>query len=268
MANNSKVKMFYENSYDENSRMERNPLEFLRCKEIINRYLSERPMEIADIGGATGVFSYWLASQGHNVHLLDLTPSHIEQAKKFGVENKITLASYNCGDARHLPYEDNFFDIVLEMGALYHLQDANDRLKCLEEARRILKPNGILICEVISKYASLVDGFKYLNINDEKFISILDGALETGLHSPGDTHYFTSAFFHSPDEIRSEFQASGFCDVDIIAVEGFANALDSDEILKNEQHAKLLLEYIKKTERIPELMGISGHFFAISHKIV
>jgi SAM-dependent methyltransferase len=139
-------------------------------------------------------------------------------------------------------------------------------LRCISEAKRILKPGGALLCEVISRYASLVDGFKYLNINDEKFIKILDNALTTGLHSPGDTTYFTSAFFHSPNDIKSEITNSGFYNVDIVAVEGFANALDSDEILKNEQQANLLLEYIRRTERVPELMGISGHFFAITHK--
>jgi hypothetical protein len=105
-----------------------------------------------------------------------------------------------------------------------------------------------------------------MNVNDESFLGILDGALATGLHSPGDTPYFTSAFFHSPGDIKNEMIASGFCDVDIVAVEGFANALDSDEILKNEKQANLLFEYIRKTERIPELMGISGHFFAIANK--
>jgi len=266
MDNNSKIKSFYQDSYDESGRMERNPLEFIRCKEIISRYLSKPSMEIADIGGATGVFSYWLASQGHNVHLLDFTPTHIKQAKEYGEKHSISLASYHCGDARHLPYDNNYFDVVLEMGPLYHLQDEDDRLRCISEAKRILKPGGVLLCEVISRYASLVDGFKYLNINDEKFIKILDNALTTGLHSPGGTSYFTSAFFHSPNDIKSEITASGFCNIDIVAVEGFANALDSNEILKNEQQANLLLEYIRRTERIPELMGISGHFFAITHK--
>jgi len=74
----AKVKAFYQKEYNEEGRMERQPLEFIRCKEIISRYLRVRPMEIADIGGAAGAFSYWLAAQGHRVHLLDLTPLHIE----------------------------------------------------------------------------------------------------------------------------------------------------------------------------------------------
>jgi len=265
-ADNSIIKTYYQNSYDENGRMERNPLEFIRSKEIISRYLSQNQMEIADIGGATGVYSYWLASQGHNVHLLDYTPSHIEQAKEYGKINNVTLKSYYCGDARQLPYDDNYFDMVLEMGALYHLQEKDDRLMCLSEAKRVLKPGGTLICALISRYASLLDGFSGYLINDEKFIEILNGELATGKHSPGNTSYFTSAFFHTQNDIKNELIASGFNDIDFIAVEGFARAVNTEEILKNEKHKKIFLEYIRRTERIPELMGISDHFFAITSK--
>ena len=266
MDNTSKIKSYYQNSYDENGRMERNPLEFIRCKEIISRYLSGAPMEIADIGGATGVFSYWLASLGHNVHLLDFTPSHIEQARQYGKKHGISLAGYHCGDARRLPYDDNCFDMVLEMGPLYHLQDKNDRLLCLAEAKRVLKPGGALLCEAISRYAALFDGFGHLNINDEKFIGILDGGLTTGKHSPGETLYFTSAYFHRPCELENELTTSGFGDIDIIAVEGFARAINVDEFLQNEERLNLLLEYIRKIERVPELMGMSDHFFAVTRK--
>jgi ribose 5-phosphate isomerase RpiB len=50
----SNIETFYQTAYDEEGRMERNPLEFIRCKEIISRYLRSGTMEIADIGGAAG----------------------------------------------------------------------------------------------------------------------------------------------------------------------------------------------------------------------
>ena len=266
MDDSLKIKSYYQDSYDENGRMTRNHLEFIRSKEIISRYLSEAPLEIADIGGATGVYSYWLTSQGHNVHLLDLTHSHIEQAKEYGKKHGVSLASYHCGDACHLPYEDSSYDVVLVMGPLYHLQNRNDRLLCLSEAKRVLKPGGVLMCALISRYASLLDGFGEMLIEDERFFKILDGGLETGLHSPGDTHFFTSAFFHTPSDITDELKTSGFDDIDLVAVEGFARAVNTDELLKNEVHTRLLLEYIRRTERAHELMGMSDHFFAITRK--
>jgi len=260
------VKAFYQTAYKEEGRMERQPLEFIRCKEIISRYLRGDPMEIADIGGAAGAFSYWLAAQGHRVHLLDLTPLHLEQAKKKGDKLHIALASYHCADARCLPFADGSLDMALLMGPLYHLQDRNDRLLCLTEASRALKPGGILLCEAISRYAALVDGFKHSDLKDSKFLALLDRGLATGRHDPGDTSYFTTAYFHTPDELAAEVAQAGFGNIELIAVEGFANAMDSHAILKDKKQGELLLEYIRRTEHVPELMGISGHFFAKAQK--
>jgi len=258
------IEAFYQTAYNEEGRMERNPLEFIRCKEIISRYLYGEPMEIADIGGAAGVFSYWLAAQGHRMHLLDFTPLHIEQAKKKGKTLGITLASYHCADARSLPFAHGSLDMALLMGPLYHLQDKTNRLQCLSEAMRVLKPGGILLCEAISRYASLVDGFKQSEIEDPKLVEIVDRDLATGRHDPGDTAYFTTAFLHTPGELEAEVALAGFKNIELIAVEGFANAMDSHAILKNKKQRELLLEYIRRTEGVPELMGISGHFIAIA----
>jgi len=261
-----KIKDFYENQYNEDGRMMRQPLEFSRCKEIISRYLRHERMIIADIGGATGVFSYWLAHMGHDVHLLDYTQSHIDQAKNKSAEVGITLSSYNCGDARQIPYQNNQFDLVLEMGPLYHLQSREDRVQCLTEANRVLKNDGVVICEVISRYANLFEGFQHNLIDDESFINILDENLSTGIHSPGDTSYFTTAYFHTKNEIINEMEDAGFIDIFVIPVEGFGSVLNIEEYFQNQRKKELLLKYIEQTEGIPELLGLSGHLMAVGKK--
>ena len=256
---------FYQNRYNEDGRMSRMPLEYLRCKEIISRYLAPA-MTIADVGGATGAFSYWLAQQGHTVHLLDYTPLHIEQAKEHGKNLGLALASCICGDARELPYADHSMDLVLLKGPLYHMQDSADRMACLAEAMRVLKVGGTLICEVISQYANVFDGFRGGLIDDERFRQILDENLATGNHNPGDTPYFTTAFFHSPELLRVELEQAGFADITLLPVEGFANALDISAYIDDESKRDILLEYIRKTEAIPSLLGIAGHFMGIAVK--
>ena len=258
---------FYQKKYNEDERMVRQPLEFLRCKEIISRYLNSENMEIADIGGATGVFSYWLAQMGHNVHLLDYTPLHIEQAKENGKKLNLELSSYTCGDARNVPYTDNRFDLVLEMGPLYHLQNKMDRMSCLLEARRSLKNGGTIICEAISRYANIFDGFRRNLIDDDKFVDILNENLKSGNHSPGNTPYFTTAFFHTPDALVEELRQAGFQDISIIAVEGIGSAFNVDSIFADQRKKNLLLKYIQETESNPDLIGVSSHFMAIGKKI-
>lgn len=268
MENNESVYDFYESNFDEANRFKVNQLEFIRSQEIIKRFLTPSPMLIADIAGANGFYSFWLAEKGHHVHLLDLSSKHIEQARQRGQQSAFKLQSYTCGDARKLPWDSNTFDMVMLMGALYHLQESVDRMQCIEECLRVLKPGGVAIFTYISRSASLVDGYKYQFINDPVFQRIVETDLLTGNHeNPYDTpNYFTTAFFHTPSLIMQELQQTGFQDIRLFAVEGFASIIDTDEIMQIEDKKALLLKYLRLTEEFPELLGISSHLLAVARK--
>lgn len=259
---------FYEKQYDEDSRFTPNPLEFIRSQDIIKRFATKPKMVVADIAGATGPYSYWLAEQGHEVYLLDLSDKHIELAKAYGQRRGVKLSSFACGDARKLPYEDDKFDMTLNMGALYHLQKSSDRMKCINECYRVLKPDGMAIFAYISRYASLVDGYKYRFVDDSDFQRILETDLQTGKHeNPKNTpRYFTTAFFHTPGLIVDELQQGDFKDIKLFAVEGFASIIDSDSIMKDDHKKELLLKHLRLTEQVPELLGISSHIIAVCTK--
>jgi len=258
---------FYTNNYAEGERLIRHPLEFERSKSIISRYLTNPKMTIADIGCATGMYSIWLAKQGHCVHALDLVEKHIKQTKTNAENEGVSLSSVLCGNALKLPYENETFDIALQMGSLYHLQERAERMKVLQETKRILKPNGIAVCTVISRFAALLDGFKNSFIDDDVFIEILDECLASGKHSSVGTQYFTNSYMHTPSEIGEELEIAGFNNVKLIAIEGwFAFGMEGDELMQDERKRKLLMKYLEKVECEPSLMGSSGHIMAIAVK--
>src|SRR5215467_1567426 len=66
-------------------------LEGMRSKEIISRFLTKENMNIADIGGGTGYYSFWLQSLGHHATLVDLTPENIEIANSYSRQSGIVL---------------------------------------------------------------------------------------------------------------------------------------------------------------------------------
>jgi 2-polyprenyl-3-methyl-5-hydroxy-6-metoxy-1,4-benzoquinol methylase len=113
-------------SYDESKRLTDGfgLLERERTKELINRYLPSSQAVIIDVGGAAGVYSFWLASLGHRVHLVDIVPKHIERAKQMSAKpDSPRPASMRVGDARDCGFPDEVADVIIMHGPLYHLTE-------------------------------------------------------------------------------------------------------------------------------------------------
>jgi len=245
-------------------------LEFERSKELITRHLPEKPATILDVGGAAGVYSLWLATEGHEVHLVDPVPFLVEQAKEASAAQKNAhIKSISVGDARRLEFPQSFADIVLLMGPMYHLVEKSERLIALSEAHRVLKKSGFLIVAAISKFASTLDGFVQGYMDDPKFVEIAAQDLADGQHrNPfDDLSYFTTAFFHHPDELRREIGEAGFALQNTFAVEGFGWMLQNfEDHWNNPKRRERLLRFIRSTETEPSMIGISAHLLAAAQK--
>ena len=264
------INTFYNSTQMEADRLGQHvfQLEKIRSQEIILRYLKPS-MNIADIGGATGAYSFWLHDLGHQVHLLDAAEFHIDTATRISITDNKPLASIALGDARELPFADEQFDLVLLFGPLYHLQEKTDRIKSIAEARRVLKKDGTVLAATISRHASLFDGFWQGFIDDPAFENILQHDLEDGnhfnpVHNP---MYFTDAHFHTQKEIEEEFSDAGFSNFNIIAIEGFGWLTPGFMKRWNDEDARnKMLRYIRQTENDPIMIGISAHVMTIARK--
>jgi ubiquinone/menaquinone biosynthesis C-methylase UbiE len=182
-------------------------LEKERTKELILRYLPKEQLSIIDVGGATGVYSLWLASLGYKVQLIDIVPKHIELAKQKAVTLKnAQLFEATVGDARTLEIKENSVDMVISHGPLYHLVNKEDRIKTLLEAKRVLKPGGILLAFTITRYAGINYSIPNGLIFDNVYYSVMKKEVETGVcnNNPQKIKTFTNAFFHLPKDIEDE----------------------------------------------------------------
>lgn len=114
------------------------------------------------------------------------------------------------GDARDLEQADGTFDVVLLFGPLYHLPDRADRRRALSEAARVIHPDGI-IAAAISRFASILDGMVNGYLSDPRFRAIVEDDLRVGIHRnpTGNAEYFTTAYFHHPDELTAELVEAG-----------------------------------------------------------
>ncbi len=266
----SEVQRFYERGYEDMRLKSDFSLERLRTQELIRRYLRRPELTILDLGGATGIYSLWLHELGHEVHLVDPVPLHIEQAEKNAATANITLGSISLGDASQLDWPADTFDLVLMLGPLYHLTEAGDRRAALSETYRVLKPGGLVIAVGITRYASLFDGFYGGLVSDPAFVSIMEQDLQTGQHrNPTDRlDYFTAAYFHHPDELRSEVEAAEFTVEQMYALDGFASQIPQvSEKLRDQAYRELLMKTLRDLESEPTLLGISAHLMVVGRKL-
>jgi len=263
----------YYGDYDEQARLSSNlgEIEFVRTQNIISRYLKSPPAKVLDIGGAAGRYSRWLAKEGYEVHLLDPVPKHIEQAKEASdAQSEMPIASCSVGDARQLEFDDEIAEAVLLLGPLYHLIEAQDRIRSLTEAYRVLKPGGYLYAAGISRFASTIDGLVSGYYLDPVFQEIMQRDLETGQHRNPTNNpvYFMDTFFHHPDELKAEVSDAGFEIMGLFAVEGIIYMMkDFEKNWKTEGNRKFLLDVIGKIEREPSLIGASPHVICVGAKL-
>lgn len=242
-------------------------VEFERTKEIIGRHLQAPPARVADIGGGPGRYAVWLAARGYEVVHRDVVPLHVDQARAAARGAGVTVDAA-VGDARQLDLPDASVDSVLLLGPLYHLNARADRVRCLEEARRVLKPRGLAFVAAISRWAprlhaEMVSALyrEYPNMRAE-----VPGVEATGILPPLFPGSFL-AYCHRPDELCAEVEDAGLDCVDLVSVEGIAFAIaDLETRLEDELDRAVVFDALRATERVPELLGMGPHLLATAQR--
>ena len=256
--------------FDEAGRLDAGsgPLELARTREIVLRRLPPGALDVVDVGGGAGVHAAWLARHGHRVELVDPVAEHVARARHEGARPDAAFAA-RIGDARKLPFGDQRFDVALLFGPLYHLPEPADRFAALREAHRVLRPGGIAFVAAISRLASLFTGVRKGYLDDPRFFEIVLDDLVTGRHrnTTADPEYFTTAFFHTPDLLRAEFESAGFRVDAPVAVEGPAWALAGfSERWNDDAWRRCYLARLRGIETERCIVEASAHMIAIGTK--
>ena len=104
--------------------------------------------KLLDVAGGTGdiAFRFLKRSGFGHATVLDLTSSMLtEGQKRAEAEQMVNQIDWVVGDAMHLPFEDNVFDVYT---VSFGIRNVTRPQEALEEAYRVLKPGGrIMVLE-------------------------------------------------------------------------------------------------------------------------
>jgi ubiquinone/menaquinone biosynthesis C-methylase UbiE len=250
-------------------------IEFERTKEILLQFMPPPPAVVYDIGGGYGEYAFWLSSFGYDVSLYDISEKNIEMAMEFSQEFNDRPSAMDVADARSINRSDKSADAILLFGPLYHIVEYDERQLALKECYRLLKPGGLLFTAAITRYstslwAATTYGTENCLLDEPAFCEMVEHEIKTGRHIKNPSSAYAGigrSYFHLPDELRAEIEASGFNDTEVRGVIGPAWLIpDLDNVWKDEKKRESIMQLARLYEKEESIMGLSTHLLGISKK--
>lgn len=250
----------------EHARLERHQLEYELTWRYLERFLSPRGT-ILEVGAATGRYTLALARRGCRVTAVDLSADLLETCREnirqAGLEEQVRFI---VADARDLgQVRETDFDAVLIMGPLYHLILADDRRAALAQVYQRLKPGGILVSSMISRFGILGDLMRDVPawIEDREDVRSL---LASGQRPEGAPRGGFRGYFASVEEIAPLHEAVGF---ETLVLAGSEPAISADDESYNRLEGtqrQLWLDLLYEVSSEKTTLAASRHLLYIGRK--
>ncbi len=235
-------------------------IEYITTMKMIHEYLQEG-MRILEVGAGTGRYSLALADEGVEVDAIELVEENLNILKSHIKEN-YKIHAYQ-GDALDLSlYEDEIFDMTLLLGPMYHLYHEEDKVRCLKEALRVTKKEGIVLVAYCMNEATILQfGFMRRNILDcveKKMITDDFKCLSE------EKDIFELVRIEDIDHINSQCSVER---IKLVSSDGPSNYLAETIEQMDEETYRLYIDYHLKTCERSDLIGAGNHVLDILRKI-
>jgi ubiquinone/menaquinone biosynthesis C-methylase UbiE len=243
----------YYNKFNEDKRLTRRHgyVEFVTSMKYIHKYLEKfNNPKILDIGAGTGRYSVALAEEGYDVTAVELVKYNLGILKK----KNSSVKAYQGNATKLSRFGDESFDLTLLFGPMYHLYSHEDKLKALNEAKRVTKKGGIiLVAYVMNEYSVITYGFKQNNIKECMENNKLTKDFHT-ISSKEDLYDYVRI-----EDINKLNEEAGLEREIIISADGPADYLRQTLNAMDDEAYRLFIEYHLATCERYELIGAAAH---------
>lgn len=255
----------YYGKYNEEKRLLRpyGRIEYLTTMKYIHDFIGERKdMKILEVGAGTGRYSVTLAEEGYDITAVELVNYNLGILKQKAERKGLTNIRAFQGNALNLKKcADASFDLVLILGPLYHLFSFKEKVRALQEARRVVKKDGaVFAAYIMNDFGVIQYGFKEGHANE----ALESGKLDSTFHIRND---ITDLFdFVTLSDIETYNEAAGLERIKIVAADGAANYMRETISGMDEALFEAFFRYHLTVCERPDLMGASCHTLDILKK--
>ena len=243
--------------YDEESRLNKTPaarVEFLTTIRYIEKYLTPGA-KILDLGAGAGEYSLHFARKGYRVSAMELADANIAAFRtKMTDDDQIDLVQGNALDLSR--YDSDSFDAVLLFGPLYHLHEEADKLRCIEEAKRVCKPDGRIF------FAFISNDIVILTMQQAHSDYLMAGDYDKETFRLDDFPFV----FHTPDHCRELLAKADIQICHEVATDGASELLQDLVNGLDEASYQQYLRYHFYICEKPEFLGMSNHLLFVGQK--
>lgn len=260
MTREKMIANFY-NQYNEDIRLIKSrhgQLEYATTMYYIHKFVVPNS-EIVEIGAGTGRYAVALAKEGHNVTAVELVDKNLEVLKSNAAGlNNITAFKADAVDLSEL--SDDTFDLTLSLGPFYHLYTKEDVGKAIDEALRITKKGGIIMCAFLSIYAIMDSNYMYGRWQD---------GLKENFDEKFNVRHFKEQLFTGYDicEFEALFKNKNVEYITTVGLDGSIEALEDrqDFSFTDEDFNSYIKWHLNFAEK-RELLGRNNHLLLICRK--
>lgn len=237
-------------------------VEYLTTKTYIRNYFP-KGSKLLEVGAGTGKYSIALAKEGYDVTAVELLTCNIQKFKEnlSGDEN-LHLCQGNALDLSD--FGNDSFDGVLLLGPMYHLYCTEDKVQALREAKRVVKPGGIIMVAYVgNESVILIDLFN--GNGDALMRKINNGRIDQNwkMLTQPPMEFNEKIRLEEIDELNSEVGLSRRC---IVSADGLTALIEekaaswSDEVFE-----KYMDWHLTVCER-KDCIGFANHILDVLEK--